>query len=413
MFQIPETILDLDKEDPLAAKRNEFILPEGIIYLDGNSLGPLPRLAQQRIQQVTSQQWGEDLIHSWNKHNWIDLPFKIGEKIAPLIGAESGQVICCDSISINLFKLLACALDLNPGRNIVLSEQGNFPTDLYMVQGLSELIGEQRCQLKEVEPQHLVESITQETAVVLLTQVDFRSGKMHDIEYLTSAAHAAGALVIWDLAHSAGAVPLHLDRDQVDFALGCGYKYLNGGPGAPGFVYVAQRHQAEIKQPLSGWFGHKTQFAFESRYEAADDVRQMLSGTPSIISMSALDAALEVFNDVNMAQLREKSIALSEMFYQRVDDSPSLQALHCISPNDVGQRGSQLAYSHEYAFAISRALIERKVIVDFRAPNIIRFGFTPMFTRYQDVWSAVEILSNIIETKSFMEERYQVRAKVT
>jgi kynureninase len=408
-----DDIIALDKADPLAKKRLEFDLPANSIYLDGNSLGALPKLVKSRVTEVVSQQWGNDLIKSWNSHNWIDLPIKVGEKIAPLIGAAKGQVICCDSISVNLFKLLCSALTLNSERTIVLSTEDNFPTDLYMVQGLSDLLGTGSCELKMVEEPHIEQSLTESVAVLLLTQVNFRTGKLLDMEKLTQLAHDKGVLVIWDLAHSAGALPVDLDLCHVDFAVGCGYKYLNGGPGSPAFLYVATRHQSTIKQPLSGWMGHAKPFAFESQYKAADNINQFQCGTPSVLAMSVLDAALDVWEDVNMLQIRTKSEALANVFIELIQNSDCLHDLTLSSPDIAQQRGSQLAFSHVDAFAICQALIENGVIADFRAPNILRFGFTPLYTSFEDIWVAVTTLSKIVESELFKEQRFNVTLKVT
>lgn len=412
-MSIPKSILAMDEDDSLAYKRDAFLLPENTIYMDGNSLGPLPVSAQRRVADVVTQQWGEDLIKSWNKHQWIDLPYSIGDKIGALIGAANGQVVCCDSTSVNLFKLLASALSLRPGRGVILSQQDNFPTDLYMADGLSQLLGEQRCRLLQAPSNQLQQNLDESVAVLLLTHVNFRSGDMHDMQRLTQLAHESGALVLWDLAHSAGALPLQLDEVGVDFAVGCGYKYLNGSPGAPAFLYVASRHLDAVTQPLAGWMGHQSPFEFNNQYQAKKGIGQYLCGTPNILSMVALDAALEVFADVDMGLLRDKSIALSEMFRQQVLDSPALAELHLISPTDAMQRGSQLAYSHPHAYAICQALIEHGVIVDFRAPDIIRFGFTPLYLGFADVWRAVETLADIVGDLRYLEGRYQVRNAVT
>ena len=317
----------LDQQDPLAKKRDEFILPENTVYLDGNSLGAMPKVAAERSQHVLSQQWSQDLIKSWNSHGWIDLPAKVGEKIAQLTGAAAGQVICCDSTSVNLFKVLSSAMLLqqanNAERTVVLSQAGNFPTDLYMVEGLASLLGKQNCSLKLIDDSDndlaLEQAIADPelaamTAVLMLTQVDFRSGRLLNMHRLTALAQAKGIIVIWDLAHSAGALPIALDACNVDFAVGCGYKYFNGGPGAPAFIYAAQRHHHKLLQPLTGWMGHKSPFTFDKHYQKAQGIEQFLTGTPAIISMSALDAALDVFNDVDMTLLRQKSLQLSNCF---------------------------------------------------------------------------------------------------
>ncbi|WP_133470660.1 kynureninase [Paraglaciecola marina] len=408
-----EEVKALDKADPLYTKRFEFDLPSHTIYLDGNSLGALPKSVKKRVSEVVSQQWGNDLIKSWNNHAWIDLPISVGEKIAPLIGASEGQVICCDSISVNLFKLLCGALKLNSTRTKVVSTKDNFPTDLYMVQGVTDLLGENLCELELVE-EHLIEqSLNQSVAVLLLTQVNFRSGKLLDMEKLTKLAHEKGILVIWDLAHSAGALPVELDKCNADFAVGCGYKYLNGGPGSPAFLYVAKRHQTSVKQPLSGWMGHAKPFDFEPRYQAAPNISQFQSGTPSVIGMSALDAALDVWQDVDMLQIRNKSKALGNLCLELIRQNESLKGLQLCSPDTDEHRGSQLAFAHDHGFAICQALIEKGVIADFRAPNILRFGFTPLYTSYEDVWQAIDMLSNIVKNETYKEPRFNVSLKVT
>jgi len=406
-------IIALDKADTLAHKRDEFDLPADTIYLDGNSLGALPKAVKSRVAEVVSQQWGSHLIRSWNDHQWIDLPTQVGEKIAPIIGADKGQVICCDSISVNLFKLLSSALSLNSERNVVLSTEDNFPTDLYMVQGLSELLGPDLCQLKLVSEQNIEQSLNDSVAVLLLTQVNFRTGKLLDMHKITQLAHEKGVLVIWDLAHSAGAIPVELDDCNADFAVGCGYKYLNGGPGSPAFLYVAKRHQAAVKQPLSGWMGHAKPFAFDAKYQRANNINQYLCGTPSVIAMSALDAALDVWQDVDISKIREKSIALADVFIKLVQTHSCLRDLHLCSTENSSQRGSQLAFSHTDAFAICQALIEKGVIADFRAPNILRFGFTPLYTSFEDIYQAVTILAEVVKTQLYTQPRFNLAGKVT
>jgi kynureninase len=408
-----DEIITLDKADPLAKKRLEFDLPADTIYLDGNSLGALPKSVKPRVAEVISQQWGNDLIKSWNSHNWIDLPIQVGEKIAPIIGAAQGQVICCDSISVNLFKVLCSALKLNSERTVVLSTKDNFPTDLYMVQGLSDLLGAGSCQLEVVEEQDIQQNLTRSVAVLLLTQVNFRTGMLLDMAKLTQIAHDKGILVIWDLAHSAGALPVELDNSKADFAVGCGYKYLNGGPGSPAFLYVAKRHQVTVKQPLCGWMGHANPFAFDPNYVPSHDINQFQCGTPSVISMSALDAALDVWQDVDMLQIRTKSETLADTFIALIKMNPCLHELTLCSPDVAQLRGSQLAFSHDAAFAICQALIAKGVIADFRAPNILRFGFTPLYTSFEDIWRAVAILVNIVESEQYKEPRFSITLKVT
>ncbi|GAB2914200.1 kynureninase [Rheinheimera gaetbuli] len=402
-----------DQQDGLASKRHAFLLPDNTIYLDGNSLGAMPKVAAERAQQVLLTQWAEDLIKSWNSHNWIDLPLRVGNKIGRLIGAADDQVICCDSTSVNLFKVLASAMLMQPGRTVVLSQAGNFPTDLYMVEGLASLLGTQHCQLQLVEGDALEQAISTDVAVLLLTQVDFRSGRLLDMQHLTQLAHASGVLVIWDLAHSAGALPIELDNCGVDFAVGCGYKYLNGGPGAPAFLYAAKRHHASICQPLSGWMGHSSPFSFDNHYVKSAGIKQFLTGTPPVLSMSVLDAALDVFDDVDMTQLRDKSLALSRSFAQLVTQHDCLQDLSLITPLTDPQRGSQLAYQHPDAYALCQALIKQGVIADFRAPNILRLGFTPLYLRYIDMWTAVEILADIVRTAEYKKAEYAIKQKVT
>jgi len=412
----PMTLADvqaLDAADPLGHKRAEFDLPEAVIYLDGNSLGCLPNAVRTRVTDVIDQQWGTDLIKSWNIHRWIDLPVLTGEKIARLIGAAPGQVISCDSISVNLFKLLSAALGLQRGRSVVLSQQDNFPTDLYMVQGMSELLGSQRCQLVTVSSDELENQLNEDVAVLMLTHVNFRSGYIHDMQRLTELAHNKGILVIWDLAHSAGVLPLQLDQCQVDFAVGCTYKYLNAGPGAPAFLYVASRHLPTVTQALSGWMGHVSPFRFSADYEGALGIDKFLTGTPPVISMSALDAALDVFTDVDMQDIRHKTKQLTSLFVTLASQTPALDSLTLASPTDAEQRGAQLAWRHPQAYAICQALIAASVIGDFRAPDILRLGFSPLYLRYEDIWHSVQQLASILETGRWQEPQFSQTSRVT
>lgn len=406
-----------DATDPLAAKRDLFQIPDDTIYLDGNSLGLLTHQTAQRVQEVLLEQWGKDAIKSWNQHNWVELPLRVGDKIAPLIGADPGQVVCCDSISVNLFKALSAALQLQPNRHSVISTEDNFPTDLYMVQGLSQLLGEQRCHLTMVNEAELLADphtlIDESTAVLLLTEVNFRSGRRLPMQQLIAHAHAVGALVIVDLAHSAGAMPVELDAWRADFAVGCTYKYLNGGPGAPAFVYVAERHLNRLQQPLAGWFGHAKPFAFDPVYQPSASIKQMLSGTPSVLAISAVDAALDAFANVDLQQLREKSLALSDLFLELLEANGLGEVFECISPMDKQQRGSQLSFAHPEAYAICQALIEAKVVADFRAPNFLRVGFTPLYTSYTDIGIGVERLCTIMQEESYRAPRFQERHAVT
>jgi len=408
-----ENVLDLDRGDPLAAKRGEFALPDNVVYLDGNSLGAMPLAAQQRSLHVVEQQWGRDLIQSWNSHDWIDLPITVGEKIAPLLGAARGQVICCDSTSVNLFKLLCCALGMQKNRRLVLSQTDNFPADLYIAQGLNNLSPGEICKLEVIDDTEIEARLDETVAVLMLTHVNFRSGKLHDMRRLTERAHEKGVLVIWDLAHSTGALPLELDDWGVDFAVGCGYKYLNGGPGAPAFIYAAERHHASIRQPLTGWMGHQKPFSFSGEYQPAPGVQQFLCGTPPVLSMSVMDAALEVFEGVDMEELRAKSMGLSELFIQLCQTNKHLRELTLVSPQNSHDRGSQLAFAHPAAFSICQALIERGVIADFRAPDILRIGLAPLYVRYKDIWDAVQILAEIMMTRSYLQDQYSRPQKVT
>lgn len=405
---------ELDASDALKNKRSEFGLDNDQIYMDGNSLGPMPFAAQKAIEQAINIEWGKDLISSWNKHNWIDLPQSTAAKIAPIIGAKPHEVICSDSISINLFKLLSAALSITKDRTEILSERGNFPTDLYMVEGLSTLVGQERVQLRTVKKSNIIDSINDKTAVVLLTHVDFRTGEMLNMEEITRKAHQHDALVIWDLAHSAGALPLSLDSLEVDFAVGCGYKYLNGGPGSPAFLFVAEKHLKTVRQPLSGWMGHKAPFDFSPKYQAADNIEKFLCGTPPILSLSALNGALNVFEEVDMADIQKKSISLRKLFLDCLADEPTIcEALHLLTPTPIEEHGSQLSFAFEQAFELSQALIDQGVIVDYRAPNVVRFGFTPLYLSHQEIVKAAGILTELIVNKAYLNPKYQTRNKVT
>lgn len=400
----------LDRQDVLAHCRLLFDLPRDVIYLDGNSLGALPRAVKERLHQTVEQQWGQDLIQSWNRHDWINLPKTVGEKIAPLIGAAPAQVICTDSTSINLFKLITAALAVNPGRTRILSQRDNFPTDLYMAEGVVDLLGSGRAELVLVDESALEASLQSDTAVLMLTHVNFRDGSVHDMARLTKAAHKAGALVIWDLSHSTGVFPLELDRLNVDFAVGCGYKYLNGGPGAPAYLYVNERLHDGIKQPLAGWMGHENAFEFSPEYRPAPGISRYLTGTPGILSMQALSAALDVYRDIDLRAVREKSIALTSYFLHLIDQHPDLTVL---SPVDSRYRGSQVSLSHQDAYAIVQALISDGVIGDFREPNILRFGFAPLYTRFVDVEQAAKKLLNTLASGHYKSDRFQRRHQVT
>lgn len=406
------TPAQLDATDPLAPFRNRFALPEGVIYLDGNSLGARPKAAEERVLQVVRKEWGEGLITSWNQADWIGMPQRIGDKIGRLIGAGEGEVIACDSTSINVFKALCAALSLAPERGVILSERGNFPTDVYMMQGIEALTGRQvRAQL--VQPDHIEESIDESVAAVLLTQVHYKTGRMRDMAGITSLAHRHGAAMIWDLSHSAGAVPVDLTRAGADFAVGCGYKYLNGGPGAPGFLYVAQRHQGKVTPALAGWFGHAAPFAFEDRYEPAPGIARFLVGTPPVLGMAALEVGVDLFLEADMAAVRAKSISLAELFIERMAPLAEAWGFALASPADPAERGSQVSYRHPEGYAIMQALIERGVIGDFRAPDILRFGFTPLYTTHAEVAAAVDYLAAVMEQREWDRPEHKQRSAVT
>jgi kynureninase len=402
----------LDAADPLAGWRKEFALPEGVIYLDGNSLGPLPKVTEALIRDVVRRQWGEDLITSWNRHGWVDLPQRLGAKIARLIGAAPHEVIVADSTSVNLFKLIAAALGLRPGRRVVVSERSNFPTDLYVAQGLGDLLGE-RMELRLVASEELEAALDEETALLMLTHVDYRTGRLHDMARLTRAAQDVGALALWDLAHSAGTVPVELNAAGADLAVGCGYKYLNGGPGAPAFLFVAERWHELVRQPITGWFGHAQPFAFETAYQPAPGVARFLAGTPPILSLKALEAGVDMLLEVDQRALRQKSTALTDVFIRLVDERCTGFGLTIASPRAAEERGAQVALRHVDGYAIVQALIARGVIGDFRAPDLLRFGFGPLYVRFIDVWNAVEALRVVMAEGIWDQPTFKQRAAVT
>jgi kynureninase len=402
----------MDAADPLRPFRDRFALPQGVVYLDGNSLGCLPEATPRRVAEVVEGEWGRGLIGSWNSAGWFDAPTRIGDKIARLIGADAGEVVACDSTSVNVFKALCAAISANPGRSTILSESGNFPTDVYMMQGLEALTG-RRITSRLVEPEEFVEAIDDATAAVLLTQVHYRTGAMRDMASITAAAHAKGALAIWDLSHSAGAIPVDLNRAKADFAVGCGYKFLNGGPGAPGYIYVARRHQVAAMPALSGWFGHARPFDFVDRYEPAPGVSRFQVGTPPILGLAALEVGVDLLLEADMAALRAKSIALGERFVRLMQPLAAQHGFTLASPHDPEQRGSQISYAHPQAYPIVQALIARGVVGDFRAPDILRFGLMPLYTSFADVETAVEVLATLMDERAWDAPEYRVRAAVT
>ena len=402
-----------NQRDALLKLRASFLIPKEIIYLNGNSLGPLQSKVRERLNEVVSLEWGEDLIMGWNKHNWFDLPMRVGEKIAPIIGAASGQVICCDSISINLFKLLASALELRPGRTQILTQIDNFPTDLYVAQGMEQLLGKSRCELVMKPAKEIVSAMNAKVAVLMLSHVNFRDGAVHDMAMITEKAHQAGILVIWDLAHSAGVLQLELDEWGVDFAVGCGYKFLNGGPGAPSYVYVNRSLHGEFSQPLKGWMGHEKPFEFDPSFLPAEGVRQFISGTPQVLSLVALESALDIFCGVEIALLRERTVTLAEHFLELLSKAPDLQDFKLESPTEPLKRGAQLSFSHPEAYAVCRAWAEEGVIADFRAPNLLRIGLSPMILSFEDIELAVEKLVEVIIEERFLNQKFQERLRVT
>lgn len=403
----------MDSRDPLAGARDQFHIPHGLIYLDGNSLGVLPRGTANRVFDTVRAQWGEDLIAGWTKHGWMDLPHRIGDKIATLVGAAPGTIVACDTTSLNLYKLLAAALAERPGRRTVVSERGNFPTDLYVAEGLFRTLG-QGHRLRLVESaEEVTAAIDDDTAAVMLTQVDYRTGALHDMEAVTKAAHAKGAMAIWDLAHSAGALPVDLAGSGADYAVGCGYKYLNGGPGAPAFLYVAPRLQAGFVPALQGWLGHANPFNFETGYRPAEGIARAIVSSPPILSLVALECGVDTLLPWKMADIRAKSEALTEIFRILVDSVADRLGLTRASPREFDRRGSQVCYRHEHGYAIVQALVARRVVGDFRTPDIMRFGFAPLYLRHVDVWDAAANLVDVIETRAYEEPKFHVRAKVT
>ena len=411
MINRREDCLALDADDPLAFARGRFVLPDGVIYLDGNSLGPLPRQTPDRLQSVMQVEWGRGLIRSWNSAGWIETPGQLGDRIARLIGAGPGEVVVTDSTSINLFKLASAAVKLRPGRHVILTEPGNFPTDLYMLQGLAAQLGG-AVEVRTVPRHEIAEALTDDVAVLVLTHVHYKTGAVFDMAGLTARAQSVGALALWDLSHSTGALEVDLNGAGADLAIGCGYKYLNGGPGAPAFAFVARRHQSSLQQPLSGWMGHAAPFAFVDDYQPADSISRVLCGTPSILAMAALECGLATFDGVEMAQIRAKSIALSSLFLERVETRlPGRFTL--ASPRDPAARGSQVSLIHPDGYQIMSALIDAGVIGDFRAPDHLRFGFTPLYLRFVDVFDAVEVPAQIMTSERWREPRFAVRQAVT
>ena len=393
-----------------AATRAMFDLPDGVIYLDGNSLGPLPKTAAARVAQAVTAEWGQLLITGWNKAGWMDQPSRIGDRIAKLIGAEPGTVVMGDPLSIKVYQALASALEMNPSRRVILSDTGNFPSDLYMAEGLCRTLG-QGYSLKTVAPEDLSDAIDDTVAVTLITEVDYRTGRLHDMAALTARAHAHGALTVWDLAHSAGAFPVHLAACRADFAVGCTYKYLNSGPGGPAFIYVAPRHADVARPALSGWLGHEAPFAFDPSYRPGAGIDRMRVGTPPVLQLAALEAALDIWDHADIADVRSQSLALTDRFIAGVE--ATCPTLTLATPRAHDHRASQVSFRHPDGYAIMQALITRGVIGDFRSPDILRFGFTPLYITLSDVDRAVEILAGVMANALWDDPQYKTRAKVT
>ncbi len=402
----------LDAADPLAPFRNRFALPEGVIYLDGNSLGARPRAVEERLLETIRGEWGDGLITSWNKAGWVEMPRRIGDKIARLIGADEGEVVACDSTSINVFKALCAALSLAPDRSVILSEKGNFPTDIYIMQGIAGLTGRD-VTARLVEPDEIEDAVDDTVAAVLLTQVHYKTGRMRDMAQTTKIAQRNGAAMIWDLSHSAGAIAVDLNGANADFAVGCGYKYLNGGPGAPGFLYVARRHQDRVIPALTGWFGHAAPFDFEDAYTPAPGISRFLVGTPPVLGMTALEVGVDLFLEADMALVRAKSLSLSQLFIDRMAPLCARWDFELASPSDPAERGSQVSYRHSHGYAIMQALIARGVIGDFRAPDILRFGFTPLYTTHAEAAAAVDHIEAVMAAGEWDRAEYKVRSAVT
>ena len=403
----------MDEADPLRVFRSRFALPAGVIYLDGNSLGAASHEVFAEVRQAAMEEWGNGLIRSWNSAGWFHLPLELGDRIGRLIGAAEGQTIVTDSTSINIYKTLHAAFAMRPGRNVIVAEGDSFPTDLYMAEGVASTRPGLKLRLEGRDAGTIEELIDENVAVVLINHVNYKSGELRDMAALTKRIQAAGALVIWDLCHSAGALPVDLDGAGADFAVGCTYKYLNGGPGAPAFIYAAKRHHASIVQPLSGWWSHARPFAFEQSFDGDAGIKRFLCGTQPILSLRALKGALSIWDEVDMNALRQKSVALTDLFIRLVEAKCGQYGVELETTRDGEKRGSQVSFIHGNAYEVMQALIERGVIGDFRAPSTLRFGFTPLYVGYRDVWRAVTVLEDILSSGSWREARFAVRAAVT
>ena len=401
-----------DEEDTLAPCRERFVVPPGIIYLDGNSLGATPAGVLPAVTRTIEEEWSRDLIRSWTAHHWIDLPLTVGATIARLVGAAPEDVLVADSTSVNLFRLICVALGLRPDRRAVLLEKDNFPADNYVAQGVAELLGD-RAELRVVDGDRLATEVNGDVALVVASHVDFRTGRMLDMPSVTRAVHEHKALMLWDLSHSAGVVPVALEADDVDFAVGCGYKYLNGGPGAPSFLYVHRRWQETATPPFFGWLGHASPFALEPRWQPAAGIRKFLGGTPPILSMVALRAALAAFDGIDVRAVRAKSLALTSRFIDLVDERCARHGVRVVTPREQARRGSQVSVAFEHAYPAVQAMIARGVIGDFRAPDLMRFGFAPLYVRYADVWDAVAVMDDVLSSRAWDRPEFLRRQYVT
>ena len=402
----------LDQKDPLAYLRKAFYLPKDLINMDGNSLGSLPKKTRKKLKKAVKKEWGQGLIRSWSEAGWFESPTRIGDKIAPLIGAAKGEVLVADTTSINIFKALAAAMLINKDRSIILSEAGNFPTDLYMMQGLAAF-SKGTIQPKVVAPEAVIASLSEEVAVLLLTQVHYKTAAIKDLAYITQKAHEKGVLVVWDLSHSVGAIDVELNVAQADFAVGCGYKFLNGGPGAPGFIFVAKRHQAVAQCVLSGWMGHQDPFAFTDDYVPANSIERFRCGTPVMLGMIALESGVDLFQQTSIQALRKKTVALSELFIALMHQECGEYGFTLASPSDSSQRAGHVAFRHVEGYGIYRAIKERNILSDFRVPDVLRFGITPMYLRFEEVYEVVLTIGEVMEERAWDRAAYKVRGAIT
>lgn len=412
-----ESCVAADRQDPLAPLKARFDLPPGVLYMDGKSLGVMPRAAAARAAEVITQEWGTGLIRSWNTAGWFELPSRLGDKLAGLLGAKEGELVITDTTSLNIFKALAASLRIQqkrqPERRVILSERDNFPTDLYMIQGMIDLL-QQGYEMRLIDDDLPLErALDEDVAVVLLSHVNYRSGQMHDMAAVTRQAHERGALVIWDLAHAAGAVPVDLNGADADYAVGCTYKYLNGGPGSPAFIWVAPRHIPDFWQPLSGWWGHQRPFDMTVAYEPAGGIRRYLCGTQPIVSLAMVECGLDVAREADMAEVRRKSLALGDLFIALVEERCAGHPLTLVTPRDHAQRGSHVSLRHPNGYEVMQALIARGLIGDYREPEVLRFGLTPLYFGYADVWDAVEILKDVLDSKAWDKPEFKQRSAVT